>query len=196
MIKHLYVFLLIIPILLAFTPIFNVMSAESELVETEEITEVEQVELPPAVQEFLRQEMEKLPPLERHYRMAQEYHARKKYDEAEKELEEALKIDPKHVPSQCELGVIYMGKGDYDKAIKQLNKTLKLDPDYPKTHYALANAYALKKPEPDINLARKHLDTSIKLGYHAVPWFVEYVKKIEIQEMISSLPSEAGSGAE
>ena len=74
MIKHLYVFLLIIPILLAFTPIFNVMSAESELVETEEITEVEQVELPPAVQEFLRQEMEKLPPLERHYRMAQEYH--------------------------------------------------------------------------------------------------------------------------
>lgn len=74
-----------------------------------------------------------------------------------------------------------MGKSDYEKAIEQLNKTLELDPNYPKTHYALANAYA-RKLNPDVKLARKHLDESIRLGYHAVPWFLDYIKKLEGQE--------------
>lgn len=157
------------------------ISAQEKSVTETAISETPELELPPAIQELLRKEMEKLPPVERHFRMAQDYHARGKLDEAIKELTLALKEDPRHVPSNCELGVIYMGKGDYDKAIGQLKKTLELDPEYPKTHYALANAYA-RKPDPDVKLARKHLDEAIRLGYHAVPWFLDYMKRLEKQE--------------
>lgn len=156
-------------------------TAQEAKVTEKTVSETPELELPPAIQELLNKEMEKLPPVERHFRMAQDYHARGKLDDAIKEIELALKEDPKHVPSNCELGVIYMGKNDYEKAIEQLNKTLGLDQNYPKTHYALANAYA-RKLNPDVKLARKHLDESIRLGYHAVPWFLDYMKKLEGQE--------------
>lgn len=142
--------------------------------------ETAQPELPPAIQQLLQKEMEKLPPVERHFRMAQDFNARGKYDEAMKELELALREDSRHVPSCCELGIVYMGKGEYDKAIVQLNRALEMDSQYPKTHYALANAYA-RRANPDIILARQHLDQAVKLGYHAVPWFVEYLSKLEKQ---------------
>lgn len=168
----------IIMVWLLFTSL--TIAQEGAVTETT-LSETSEFELPPAIQELLQKEMEKLPPVERHFRMAQDYHTRGRLDEAIKELELALKEDPKHVPSNCELGVIYMGQNDYDKAIEQLKKTLELDPNYPKTHYALANAYA-RKPQPDVKLARKHLDEAIRLGYHAVPWFLDYMKRLEGQE--------------
>ena len=161
---------------------FSVIAQEKG-VDTETVTAEEVTELPPAIREILEKEMEGLPPVERHFRKAQRYHAEGKLEDAVKELELALKEDPVHVPSNCELGVIYMGQNDYDKAIVQLQKTLELDPEYPKTHYALANAYA-RKPEPDIELARKHLDEAVRLGYHAVPWFLDYMKKLEVKSKL------------
>lgn len=163
----------------------NLTLAQEEKSTEKTTVETPELELPPAIQELLQKEMEKLPPVERHFRMAQDYHARGKLDDAINELDLALKEDPKHVPSNCELGIIYMGQGNYDKAIEQLNKTLELDPNYPKTHYALANAYA-RKPNPDVKMARKHLDEAIRLGYHAVPWFLDYMKKLEVEEGIVS----------
>jgi tetratricopeptide (TPR) repeat protein len=169
--------------------IFSAEEKTTKDVKEMSTSETPELELPPAIQELLQKEMEKLPPVEKHFRMAQDLHARGKLGEAIKELELALKEDPKHVPSNCELGVIYMGKNDYDKAIEQLNKTLELDPNYPKTHYALANAYA-RKPSPDVKLARKHLDEAIRLGYHAVPWFLDYMNKLEAKTGSGS-PEEA-----
>lgn len=179
--------------LILICPIFAMADEKEEVSETV-TTEVEEPELPPAIQEILDKEMEKLPPVEQHFRKAQQLHARGKLEEAIEELELSLKKDPQYVPSNCELGVIYMGQDDYDKAIEQLKKTLELDPEYPKTHYALANAYA-RKPQPDVKLARKHLDEAIRLGYHPVPWFLEYMRKLEAKE--SSLPetSEAEDAA-
>lgn len=162
--------------------------AEEKVADTETVSEEEGTELPPAIREILEKEMEELPPVERHFRKAQRYHAEGKLEDAVSELNLALKEDPVHVPSNCELGVIYMGQDDYDKAIVQLQKTLKLDPEYPKTHYALANAYARKK-EPDIELAKKHLDEAVRLGYHAVPWFLDYMKKLEVSsKLIPEVP--------
>ncbi len=171
----------ILCVMLVFSAGFVFCADEKKIVETAS-TETADLELPPAIQELLQKEMDKLPPVEKHFRMAQDLHARGKLDEAIKELELALKEDPKHVPSNCELGIVYMGKNDFDKAITQLNKTLELDPNYPKTHYALANAYA-RKPNPDVKLARKHLDESIRLGYHAVPWFLDYMNKLEAKQL-------------
>lgn len=178
---RLLVWTILFVITCSFTTVFTAPVFGEEGATTEEtVAETGEAELPPAIQEFLKKEREKLPPVERHFRMAQDYHARGKLDEAIKELDESLKIDPDYVPSNCELGVIYMGQGDYDKAIKQLQKTLKLDPEYPKTHYALANAYA-RKADPDIKLAREQLDEAVRLGYHPVPWFVDYLKRMETQ---------------
>lgn len=168
---------------------FSVIAEEKEVAGEEITSESQEVELPPAIQELLEKEMEKLPPVERHFRMAQHYHASGKFQEAIQELELALDEDPQHVPSNCELGIIYMGQDDYDKAIVQLKETLELDPEYPKTHYALANAYA-RKPEPEVELAREHLDEAIRLGYHAVPWFLDYMKRLEAKEKGLPVPGE------
>jgi len=158
------------------------------------VSESRQVpEIPPAIQKMMEKELEKLPPVKQHFRRAQNYNAMGKTKKAIEELNLALKQDPKDVPSNCELGVIYMGQGNYSKAIAQLKKTLALDPKYPKTHYALANAYA-RKPKPDTALARKHLDEAIRLGYHPVPWFLDYMKRLEGKGTIPP-KSASGSGA-
>lgn len=156
-----------------------VFTEEKEtIVEKEVEIDAEQIEIPPVIQDYLEKEFSKLPPVERHFRLAQQYHSMGKLEDAIKELELAFKEDPDNVPCNCELGVIYIGKEDYDKAIAQLNKTLGYDQTYPKTHYALANAYA-RKPNPDVKLARKHLDEAVKLGYHPVPWFLQYMERLE-----------------
>lgn len=147
--------------------------------------ETKTAEVPPEIQKILDNELQSLPPVERHFRKAQNYHASGKLDEAISELGLAMKEDSAHVPSNCELGVVYLGQENYDKAIEQLEKALKLDKTYPKTHYALANAYARKSP-PDVMLARKYLDESIRLGYHPVPWFLEYMKKLESKEDVAN----------
>ena len=146
--------------------------------------------MPPALQEFLDRELESLPPVEQHYRRAQNYEARGKFTESIAELNLALKEDPKHVPSNCELGIIYMGQEKYDLAIEQLQKTLKLDPKYPKTYYALANAYA-RKADPDVVMARQYLDKAVELGYHPVPWFQDYLKRLEAEKGITSQKEKA-----
>jgi len=153
--------------------------------------ETTEPELPPALQEFLDRELESFPPVEQHYRKAQNYEARGKFAEAITELNLALKEDPKHVPSNCELGIVYMGQEKYDLAIEQLQKTLKLDPKYPKTYYALANAYA-RKADPDVVVARQNLDKAVELGYHPVPWFQDYLKRLEAEKgIVDKVPQTA-----
>lgn len=183
--KNLFIFLCL---LLCFC--YTTTARAGEETAAPETSKIEEVELPLAIQEYLNKEMEKLPPVEQHFRKAQQLHATGKLDEAIKELNLALKEDPKDVPSNCELGIVYMGQEKYDEAIKQLEKTLKLDPQYPKTYYALANAYA-RKPSPDVKAAGNYLDEAVKLGYHPVPWFLDYMKKLEGETGIPEEKTEA-----
>ena len=83
-------------------------------------------------------------------------------DNAEKLLQEALNINPKHVQSLNTLGCLLMSKNDFDKALEYYQKSLEIEPDNPVTHYNLATFYLVKQ---DFNKAKKHF----KITYNAMP---------------------------
>ncbi len=59
--------------------------------------------------------------------LAKFYFLNSKFDEALKEFEEVLKINPQNWQAYCNLGLIYENKKDYIKAKQMYNKTLELD---------------------------------------------------------------------
>lgn len=52
----------------------------------------------------------------------------------------ALKLNPKHVPSQGNLGNVYFEYRDYEKSCQCFQRLLKIDPKDPQAHYNLGNA--------------------------------------------------------
>lgn len=95
----------------------------------------------------------KIKRMEKHYTRAVEYYKKRRWREAMAELEEVLKLEPKHKQSKALMkrieekvwlaaeekrkkemdehynaGLIYFGKGDYEKAITEFEKVLRLEP--------------------------------------------------------------------
>lgn len=94
-------------------------------------------------------------------------------EEAMKEYEVALNLDPKNVEVYNNLGTIYGREGHLDEAMKQFELALKIQPDHYGTHYNLGLAYkglgmkekaiaemeTVLKIKPDFDLARETLET-------------------------------------
>ena len=68
----------------------------------------------------------------------------KKYEEAIKEYEEALKLEPKNIKAYLSLGLIYANSGDLSKALHYAEKASQIDPSYT-SFYNLGLIYATKK---------------------------------------------------
>lgn len=59
------------------------------------------------------------------------------HDEAIKNLDEALRIDPNNSRAHSEKGYVLRGQGKYDKAKKSFSRAIKLDPEYIYGHIGL-----------------------------------------------------------
>jgi|GEM_PF-787949 len=95
----------------------------------------------------------KIKGMEKHYNRAVAYYKKRRWEEAMAELEEVLKLEPKHKQSgdlmkrieekiwltaqegrkkmmdeYYNAGLIYFGKGEYEKAIAEFEKVLRLEP--------------------------------------------------------------------
>ena len=57
-----------------------------------------------------------------------------KLDEAEKQFQQALKVNPRSAVSYNHMGIILRGKGDFKEARKYYEKALDIDPDYAFAH--------------------------------------------------------------
>lgn len=79
-----------------------------------------------------------------HYIRAMENHQQKKYDEAIKDFDAALKIDAKFAPAYRDRGICYSVKKDYAKAIADLTEYIKLRPDDPDGYESRAVAHSGK----------------------------------------------------
>jgi TolB-like protein/lipoprotein NlpI len=64
-----------------------------------------------------------------------------RFEEAIREAEKALELDPLSLIINRNLGSNYLAAGHYDQAIEALQKTLEMEPNFPRTHLFLGVAY-------------------------------------------------------
>jgi tetratricopeptide (TPR) repeat protein len=85
-------------------------------------------------------------------------------DEAIRELQEALRLDPGYFEARYNLGVAFNRKGQPDEAIRQFQQALRLKPDYSLAHNDLGVA-----------LGRKgQIDEAIRQLEEAIRWEPDY----------------------
>lgn len=80
--------------------------------------------------------------------IAYAYYEKGYLEEAEKEYQEALKLNPNWPEALCNLGVIYEQKNDLKKAVEFYERAVMVKPDYPEVYYNLGVLY-WKKDEWD-----------------------------------------------
>jgi len=60
-------------------------------------------------------------------------------------LTEAITLDPNHLQSYFQLGLVYAKLGDFPKAIESYNKVAEMDPQFPDVFFNLGYLYAKRK---------------------------------------------------
>ena len=76
-----------------------------------------------------------------HNNLGKLYYTSGQIDEARREYELALKLDPKTAPAHFNLGVIDYNKGRLDEAADRLTKALNIDPKFAPAHALLGEVY-------------------------------------------------------
>jgi tetratricopeptide (TPR) repeat protein len=76
-----------------------------------------------------------------HFHVGDVYWRMLRYDKAENQLQQELRINPYHAEANYELGAIYAKQGDPQKAVALLDKAIALDPSLIAAHRALGQAY-------------------------------------------------------
>jgi len=92
--------------------------------------------------------------------LAKVYQAQEKYPEAEKVLNDLLKLDPQDLHARTELTKVYQAQEKYPEAEKVLNDLLKLDPKSLYARTELAKVYQAQEKYPE---AEKVLNDLLKL---------------------------------
>jgi tetratricopeptide (TPR) repeat protein len=93
---------------------------------------------------------------------AAERYARGEFDPAIKDLDEAIRLDPKCALAYSGRGAVRFAKKEYDKAIRYVDEAVRLEPDSPSSGYYIRGAaHYMKK---DYARAVKDLDEAIKLN--------------------------------
>lgn len=79
-----------------------------------------------------------------HHNLGFVYYEMGKLEEAQRELEKSLRLNPDYALSWYNLGLIAYKKGWMDRAIDYYKKSIDLDPNYPESYYNLGLAYYRK----------------------------------------------------
>jgi tetratricopeptide (TPR) repeat protein len=89
----------------------------------------------------------------------------KRLDDAKKDFEKALEIEPKYAPAASNLSAIYFKQKDYKKALEFAEKAIKSDPKYGSAYLNRANAKEmLRDQEGACNDWQKAKELGVELG--------------------------------
>ncbi len=91
----------------------------------------------------------------------------KQYDLAIEAFENALEIDPDHVPAIYNLGIAYQRKGEYRKALENFRRAQKANPEHPPIYHAMGQVLMdLRRWDEAVGSFRKviELDPDNTLG--------------------------------
>ncbi len=117
-------------------------------------------------------------PLDRrgYFNLAYLYVALGKKEEAASFYNKILDIDPNNAEVYYNLGVIYADKGNKREALEFFKKAVQLNPNLGAAHNNLAAAYYYNK---DYDLAIRHCDRAIQLGYKVNSRLLQLLKQHE-----------------
>jgi tetratricopeptide (TPR) repeat protein len=117
----------------------------------------------------------------------------KRYEEAEKELQQAIDNDPRHVEAYYNLGTVYEQQGQIDRAIENYTKTTQLVPKHLDAYRALGRIFGKQGDTKSLaQMARNILDLDLQPSarydayllianaYQAVSlyeWAIDYLNK-------------------
>lgn len=109
-----------------------------------------------------------------------------KFDEAVKEFEEAIRLDPNHAGAHDNLGCVYQRQGKLDQAICEHREALRIAPDFALAYHNLGVAY---KAQGRLKEAIECFKTFLEL---APPEYASGVKQLQntIQELEEKLGNE------
>lgn len=108
-----------------------------------------------------------------YYNLGNAYANIGKLGESIKAYREAIVTDPHYVEAYNNLAAVYTDIGKVDEAIVLWNKTIEINPNFAEAHFNLAKFYFQRK---QYDLAIKHCDIVIRLGYEVDPIFLELLK--------------------
>jgi tetratricopeptide (TPR) repeat protein len=115
------------------------------------------------------------------YERARRFHKEGRLEEAERLYEETLRLDPGHVDTLNNLGVLFIRKRDYLSAQRNLEKAVRLKPRYAEPFYNLA---CLKAITGDTEQALAYLQKAVSLD----PTVRDWAQKDTDLEALRQLP--------
>jgi peptidoglycan/xylan/chitin deacetylase (PgdA/CDA1 family)/uncharacterized caspase-like protein len=107
-----------------------------------------------------------------HHNLGLKYYREKKYDEAVRELEEAVKLDSRNATIVNNLGFTLFRFGKYEESIGWLQKAIEIDPQRIVAYVNLADAYLKAGKTAE---ARKYYEKYTELAPNSSS--IEYVRK-------------------
>jgi serine/threonine-protein kinase len=67
-----------------------------------------------------------------------------RFDEAIKQMQQALELDPRSLQISADAGYVFSAAGESDRAIDILQKALEMDPNYGYAHFWLGHVYLVE----------------------------------------------------
>lgn len=80
----------------------------------------------------------------KHFDQALQFEDQKMLDDALKEYQEAIKLNPKYADAHFRLGALYHTFNSFSSALDEYNKVLHIDPKYPGIHTVIAHVYYVR----------------------------------------------------
>ena len=97
------------------------------------------------------------------FALAEKYHKKNNFIEAQKLYESIIKIEPNHLESIFRLGSLFAQINNFDKAINFLNKAIKIEPNHSKAHNNLGIVFnSLREYQKAINCFEKAIEINPK----------------------------------
>jgi tetratricopeptide (TPR) repeat protein len=75
------------------------------------------------------------------HKRGRDYYAKREYDKAISDFNQAIQLDPKASGAFCGRGCAWHAKGEYDKAIKDFDEAIRLDPKCHEAFYGRGRAW-------------------------------------------------------